>query len=269
MRDETARRLSLLTSEFYASVSASFSETRDAPWSGWTQVMEEAGLSAPLSSSPRVADVACGNLRFERFLADVLAPEAVTPTIDAYVYDNCDDLALVDAIPGVVTHFTHVDVAETLYAGKSLRALLGACSCDMAVCFGFLHHLPLQEHRRQMVQALVGCVAPGGAVALSFWQFSKSERLLKKARLATEREAPLLGLDDLGPNDYLLGWQERHDVLRYCHDFTEEEVDDLAVAAGSAAREVARFSADGKSGNLNRYLVLRRCSERTDEVRLS
>jgi hypothetical protein len=58
--------------------------------------------------------------------------------------------------------------------------------------------------------------------------------------------------------DYLLGWQGRRDVQRYCHSFCEEEVDSLAGTVAEQAREVDRFSADGKSGDLNRYVVLQR-----------
>jgi hypothetical protein len=60
-----------------------------------------------------------------------------------------------------------------------------------------------------------------------------------------------------GSGDYLLGWQGRTDVARYCHSFLEDEIDELVLHASQATQEVARFSADGKSGELNRYSVLR------------
>ena len=49
-------------------------------------------------------------------------------------------------------------------------------------------------------------------------------------------------------------------LWRYCHHFEELEIDALVAAAceGSKAREVARFSADGKSGAMNRYVVLQK-----------
>lgn len=73
-------------------------------------------------------------------------------------------------------------------------------------------------------------------------------------------------------------------MYRFCHHTTDDEIDRLLAdaapfpmaadtpaspptihAAGTAPlpapsfREVAQFSADGKQGNLNRYVVLRRC----------
>ena len=58
-------------------------------------------------------------------------------------------------------------------------------------------------------------------------------------------------------NDYLLGWNAQPGVYRYCHHFDDGEVDRLADAVSDKARVVDRFTADGRSGNLNAYIVLR------------
>lgn len=186
-------------------------------------------------------------------------------SIEAYAFDSCDDLARLPEHGRVTVHYGHLDVAEALFAGEDLAARMTAPPCDLAVCFGFMHHLALSEHREQALRALVSSVRPGGVVAVSFWQLSKSDRLLRRAEAMTSQARERLALDDLGPRDYLLGWQGRDDVLRYCHDFSEDEVDELARAVAPTAREIAptareiaRYSADGATGDLNRYLVLRR-----------
>lgn len=341
MRTDTARTLAQLTMDFYAQVSASFSATRADPWEGWERLLREA---APTFAGDRlvVLDLACGNLRFERFLdswaarragemreasyeegklgqeglavAPILSPdgrhephvddgqassrEEVKPepkgsdsmperflddwtsrrageargvsraegeqrpagpaSIEAYAFDGCDDLARLPELGRVTVRYGHLDVAEALFAGEDLAARMAAPPCDLAVCFGFMHHLALGEHREQALKALVSSVRPGGVVAVSFWQLSKSDRLLRKAEATTAQARERLALDDLGPRDYLLGWRGRDDVLRYCHDFSEDEVDELARAVSPTAREIARYSADGATGDLNRYLVLRR-----------
>ena len=66
-------------------------------------------------------------------------------------------------------------------------------------------------------------------------------------------------------NDFLLGWQHAEGVYRFCHHTPEDEIDALlaairepsapstsgcASAAPPSFREIARFSADGKLGNL-------------------
>lgn len=118
----------------------------------------------------------------------------------------------------------------------------------MAVCFGFMHHVPMGSLRSQVLSALADAERPGGVVAVSFWQFARSARLMAKA-------VPVEGGD---AGDYLLGWQGRSDVRRYCHSFEEAEIDELVGACGSQVMELVRFFADGKTGDMNRYLILRR-----------
>lgn len=254
MKPETAHLLTRLTSEFYAQTAASFSATRQAPWAGWQGVLDVTGLAS--REALRVLDLACGNLRFERFLAERLACTSPEASIRVHAFDSCDELAAHHVPPEVELSYTHLDVIEALDAG-ALAEHVGTGDYDLAVCFGFMHHLPLVEQRVRVLEALVASVADGGFVAVSFWQLSHSERLLAKAQATTKAAAPALGIDDLGPGDYLLGWQERSDVLRYCHDFSEEEISAL-VAGLDGVRELARFSADGATGNLNRYLILQR-----------
>lgn len=253
MQTETAQKLSEMTSQFYAEVAPSFSATRDAPWDGWQRVM--ATCSVASEEPVRVLDLACGNLRFERFLSNqqVMA--------DVYAYDNCDDLvreSRVERLSGVTVRYKHLDVAQVLRGRQDLSNLLEVPPCNLCACFGFMHHLPLPEQREQVLQALVSRAAVGGIIAVSFWKLSNSDRLLQKARQTTEVEALRHGFTDLGSGDYLLGWQDRADVLRFCHDFSEPEIDALAAAVRPLAEEVSRFSADGKTGDLNRYLILRK-----------
>ena len=253
MDDKTAQTLSQLTRKFYEEVATSFSATREAPWQGWRRVADEVGPLAD-GASLKILDLACGNLRFERFLADSF-PHA---HLDAFACDECDSLAAVADTPGITVHYQHLDVMEALYAGSDLSELLDVWGCDLAASFGFMHHVPEPKYRKDILNALVDAVRPGGLIALSFWQLSHSPRLLKKAREVTAWASEQWGLEGLDKGDYLLGWQNRSDVLRYCHDFTEGEVDALVAATSPAACEVARYSADGKGGNLNRYLILKR-----------
>lgn len=237
MDTNTALELSRLTSDFYRRTATSFSATRQAPWQGWERVLRHVGPSQ--GSSLRVFDLACGNMRFERYLRAALE----TTELEAWAYDNCDALAREEDLPYV--HYRNLDVVDALLCGHQLADVIDAPPCDLAVSFGFLHHVALPEHRRAVVDALVTHTMPGGYVVVSFWQFEHDPRIMSKAR-------PLAD-----PGDYLLGWQGRTDVARYCHSFLEDEIDELVLHASQATQEVARFSADGKSGELNRYSVLR------------
>lgn len=103
---QVIRKLNDLTSDFYAREAASFSATRQAPWHGWEKAWElitahdavqgpfpshaarvpddSAGDSgAPLT----ILDLGCGNLRFERFLAEhTNAPCASPPSTTAPIW---------------------------------------------------------------------------------------------------------------------------------------------------------------------------------------
>lgn len=239
-----ARRMGDLTTTFYQRVGSSFSVTRQSPWPGWRELLD---LVRPcLGESPTVLDLACGNLRFERFLAD----EGIAARV--WAIDNNDELMGLGEPDELAVQMRHLDVLAVLCDGRDLGhelEALGVPACDLAVCFGFMHHVPLAEQRVEVLRTLVDAVRPGGLVAVSLWQFARDARLMAKAR-------PVEGGV---PGDYLLGWQHETDVWRFCHSFAEAEVDALVDACAPQAAETARFSADGRRGDLNRYIVLQRC----------
>ena len=293
-----ALRLCALTGEFYRANAESFSQTRQSPWQGWVRLLEVVDAAGGrMGCEPRalraadgevegsvrrdtraaddegcgescavangqeplcVLDLACGNLRFERYLADAL-PDGM---LSGYAVDNCDPLVEAGGRSefGPLSRmvFQNLDAIERLSAG-CLRESLEApdASCDLAVSFGFMHHVPLERWRAELLRALIAKVRPGGFVAVSFWRFLNSDKLARKAQETTSRALDELGLPELPPNDYLLGWQDTQGLYRYCHHFDEPEIERLLAAVADSAELVSRFEADGKTGNLNEYVVLR------------
>lgn len=240
MDAKTARHLNELNTQFYSRVHDSFSATRQAPWPGWESVLNVAREAGALSDTHRlrILDLACGNLRFERFLA------SCGMRFEAWCADNCPELVPSKTEPCV--RLQALDIVDTLLREEDLTSAIEAPDCDFCVCFGFMHHLAMPEHRQLILETLLNKARPGGVVAVSFWQFAKSPRIMAKAKQLKD------------PGDYLLGWQNEADVQRYCHSFSEDEINELAASVAECAREIARFSADGKTNDLNRYLVLRR-----------
>ncbi|MDR1016807.1 MAG: class I SAM-dependent methyltransferase [Coriobacteriales bacterium] len=250
MTSPQARALCELNTRFYADQAADFSATRQSTWPGWQHLLEV----LPERSQLSVLDLACGNLRFERLLA-AARPETA---FRFFAVDSCDALLQND----LQTSYQHLDLCAVLSESNAnparssagdtlpLAAALDAPACDLAVCFGFMHHLPLAEWRLALLKSLLAKTKAGGPVALSFWQFAKDPRILAKA-------APLPADAGGGPGDYLLGWQGQA-ALRYCHSFADSEIDALAAAVSEQAELLARFSADGKTHNLNHYLIFRK-----------
>ena len=59
----------------------------------------------------------------------------------------------------------------------------------------------------------------------------------------------------LEPGDRLIPWGEGDDVVRYFHFFDESEL--ATWTAGLPLELEQRFRADGRTGDLNEYLVFR------------
>lgn len=315
---QVIRKLNDLTSDFYAREAASFSATRQAPWHGWERVWklitahdavqnpfpshaarvpdDDTGDSgAPLT----ILDLGCGNLRFERFLAErTNAPLRVT------ALDNCPDLASpeIGALSAAFPHSLRsssaasktkeedasgqganppektivdlraLDIVESLLDG-TFADRLPRNSHDLAVAFGLMHHLPTFALRARVLEGLLGSLRPGGFAVVSFWQFLNDPRLAAKAATVTAEGRAAHCLPTFHENDFLLGWQHAEGTYRFCHHTPEDEIDALLAAIREPSapstsgrtppaplpfREIARFSADGKQENLNRYLILQR-----------
>lgn len=150
-----------------------------------------------------VLDLACGNGRFEAFLAERLADVPVR----VLAVDNCDGLMTRARSVGVFRHF---DAIEALVKGGSWNRVLDTgCddategdSCDdccadgvtldvdgfdAAVSFGFFHHIPSAALREEALRQLLSLVRPGGVVIVSLWCFLEDERLARKAEKSHAR----------------------------------------------------------------------------------
>ena len=252
----TAEQLSRITSEFYAQQAQSFSATRQAPWQGWQKCLE-AMPQLLVGEKLSVLDVGCGNLRFACFLCG----EAGIVPAKYFAVDNCRPLVESGNVGGQASQVTFIelDVIRSLF-DDTLSSQLTAPPCDLVVAFGFLHHVPGAKNRLRLLRTLLEKAKPGGFVCVSFWQFMNNQKLADKSHETTAQGLQDLGIDasDLEQNDYLIGWQDKADTWRYCHHFSQEELDKLLVSLGSDVQVCAQFSADGKENNLNRYVILQR-----------
>lgn len=299
MDTKTAEILCKTTADFYRAQAASFSATRTAPWHGWVRcvdVMAEAlgagecsascGVSSQCSVDEGISheeacfleesidyladegtvltecavlsvfDLACGNLRFERYLEEAL-PDA---SLHIYAVDSCDELVSSADGPNAPVTYESADIVGGLIDGSPLSRLHHAPQSDMAVSFGFLHHVPGEELRVRVLEGLIDAVRPGGCVAVSLWQFMNNLALAAKAEVTHAQAIEALDItpDALDEGDYLLGWKNVEGAWRYCHHFSDEEVDRLVAAISSRARVIDSFEADGRTGAMNRYVVLQK-----------
>lgn len=259
MNREIAWQLCRTTDRFYEAQAASFSATRRSGWAGWNRCLEEIARDSASRGEAwpperlSVLDLACGNMRFERYLSERLPGS----TVEATAVDGCEKLAESSLDFEGTARFVRLDIAACLHEGRDLAEEIGAPACALCACFGFMHHLPLPRWREEVLRTLADRTRPGGFACISFWQFLNSEELAEKARTVDAAARAELGIPRLEEGDFLLGWKNLPGQYRYCHHFSRGEVDALADAVSDKADVVARFEADGRTGDLNGYLVLR------------
>lgn len=247
MDANTIHILNQLTTDFYARCASSFSATRSHAWTGWERIARH--IECLHDETPvRLLDMGCGNLRFERFLED-----QCSAPFEIWAVDDCPELAS----DQTDVHFQELDIISSLIQDTLLEDL-EVPDCNLVCAFGLFHHVPDAMLRTRLLETLVDKAKPGSRIAISLWQFEKDERMREKARVATAKALELHPSIKLDEHDWLLDWQQQKDVFRYCHSFTEEEADVLARTIAGQAELVDRFHADGKSDELNLYLVFRK-----------
>ncbi len=234
MDAETVASLNAINRQFYAITAAEFNQTREQPWPGWAPVIEHLPPVRPL----RALDLGCGNGRFGLFLR-----ASYQGAIVYHGQDNSPELlafaqsALADQ-PDMRVSLTQADLLDGL----------PDADYDLIALFGVMHHVPGHDTRRRLLRELGGLLAPGGLLAFACWRFMDYERFQK-------RLAPWPDELDREPGDHLLDWRRGEHALRYCHHVDDAEHAQLIAAAGCTV--VADYRADGFSGAVNRYTLLR------------
>jgi SAM-dependent methyltransferase len=232
--DQTARRLNDINRRFYAAIADDFHATRGAAWRGWERLLPH--LRAPLS----VLDVGCGNGRFGVFLTE----HDLTP-LHYHGIDNSS--ALLDHARSQLA--THSQVTTRLEVVDVIDDPLPEGQYDLVTLFGVMHHIPGAARRLEMMRQLAARVKVGGLLAIACWRFYEYPRF---------RERIVAWDDDMQveAHDYLLDWRRGARALRYCHYVDDAE--HAALVAASGLREIETWRADGETGDVNRYSLLRR-----------
>ncbi len=284
MDKTTAHILCDINTAFYRENAASFSVTRTAPWHGWKECarfFDEHGIIVANNSSKiSVFDLACGNLRFEEYLCEQF-PQT---NFSFFAVDNCEPLLPKSAqttdddgfssslhYPHCSLWFQNLDVVsallnEAMPLDSCFEQSLCKSLCDISVSFGFMHHIPTQALRLKALQILISKTRSKGLLAVSFWQFLNNATLAKKAYQTHEQALDFFASSSLQkfdpsqlePGDFFLGWNDKPNQYRYCHNFSKREIDELACGVAQEAAILSCFIADGRTNNLNSYLILQK-----------
>jgi SAM-dependent methyltransferase len=247
MNPDTSDHLNQINRDFYHITAGEFDQTRARPWPGWERLLPY--LETPLSA----LDVGCGNGRFGVFLQDHLVGGDDDVSIPALLHyhglDNNPTLLdrardTLTRLPGIAATFDQRDLVEQ------------PPDCghyDLVACCGLLHHIPGNSNRLDFLRCLAERVAPGGYLVFACWRFYEYERFRDRI---VPWDDDLVG--QVEPHDYLLDWRRGDRALRYCHYVDDDEHARLVSATDMT--EIAAYRADGFTGAVNRYSLLRKGS---------
>jgi tRNA (uracil-5-)-methyltransferase TRM9 len=261
MDASTIQRLNALNQNFYRMVGESFDRTRGHPWPGWDRVWDACRDVLwpyfPTQNTFSVLDMGCGNGRFGVFMAERLAEveartghDAIHRHVPSLRYHGMDtDAALLDRAREALAG---TNVIVNLEQRDVITQPPDSGQYDLVALFGVVHHVPGSETRRALLRSLAERVAPGGRLAFACWRFLDYRRFRDRIvpwpdDLAGEVEA----------GDHLLDWRRgAASALRYCHHV--DDVEHTALIAATGLAEIDSYRADGRSGDMNRYSILKK-----------
>ena len=252
MRSRTGRSLNDINRRFYTESAERFHATRRGVWRGWRLLLDR-GLphiqgGRPDGSMLRVLDLGCGNGRFQELLpaaAEYLGVDFSRPLLDQ-----------ARALPGVSCSSSFLEL--DLLAGP-LESLIPRTGFDLVVLLGLMHHIPGHERRKELLLGAGDLLAPGGLLAVSFWDYARAERISTQRmpwESLLQQGGPEIDRDDLEAGDDLLRFGAEPGAVRYCHFASLAERRRLLEAAGLTVRD--EFRADGREGDLNHYFLAKR-----------
>ncbi len=262
MNKQAILQLNKVNKLFYQQIGSDFDDTRKQPWHGWDHIIPHIQKKIIEKKQVHILDIGCGNGRFLKFIVS----KWKNSNIFYHGIDNNQFLLnkaknVVPTVintsskkPSIKTQFTHQDIVTSLLHSK--KSFLEEKSYDVIVAFGVFHHIPGFRTRHQLMKYLADSAKETAIICVSFWQFNKSKRLLKK------QASPILvniKAEDLEKNDYILDWNRATFGYRYCHLSDKDEI--KKIIKNTQTTILFEFDDDGKTKNLNHYLVLEKATQ--------
>ena len=183
--------LNKLNERFYLKTQEYFNTSRQFYWKGWKKL-----LKFLPKKEIKVLDLGCGNGRFGKFLTEHKTINYTGIDNNQYLLDQAKK-----ALPKAKL------IKQDLLLPWHVKD-----NFDLVAILGVMHHLP-KNYRFNLLKRAATCLKPGGNLFLSFWEFVRSQ------------ESKII--KDLGDNDYILDWHMGVDAKRYCHLYTQKEINDL------------------------------------------
>ena len=234
MDSSTIAKLNAINRAFYETTAREFDQTRGQAWVGWQKF-----LTYLPQSSLSVLDVGCGNGRFGVFLAD-------NHSFPTRYHGLDNNQQLLDFAQEAVGSHEALDATFATY--DMMTDALPDDTYNLVVLFGVLHHVAGYANRQTFMRELAQRVGDDGLLVFAAWRFYEQDRFRQR----------IVAWDDdihVEKHDYLLDWRRGERALRYCHYVDDAEHTALIEATGMQV--LADYRADGATGDMNRYSVLK------------
>jgi tRNA (uracil-5-)-methyltransferase TRM9 len=257
VEEATIARLIDLNRQFYQQFAAPFSATRRRIQPGVNRILGR------LPTDGHLLDLGCGNgnlawsLAQRGFSGSYLGLDfsaELLPQEDAFWTQSLRSGGRVAAQTGKPQiSFLVRDLSSPDWSDD-----LPPATYDTVLAFAVLHHLPGRELRLSALRQVRRLLSPNGHFYHSHWQFRNSPRLVGRI---LPWELAGLSASDVDEGDALLDWrrleggstagQQPGIGMRYVHQYSIAELEDLAAASGFQILET--FVSDGAEGNLGLY----------------
>ena len=237
------------TKIFYNSIASEFSSTRKSPWNGWSQVFQITKFEKPID----VLDLGCGNGRLLKYFIGSDFLSSFNISINSYLgLDN--NLHFIEGCQNEFPYenfkFEQFDIlTQKSDAKDSVPKYAQTQTFDLVCCFGVTHHIEgKNSYRLSWFDYSMSKVKANGYFVFSVWEFLNDSKNISK--LTVE--------DKLSETDYLLGWNNREDIKRFCHNYNEEElksIHSLFVKNGFVQILDLKSNPQSTNDKNNRYFV--------------
>lgn len=241
MKPEVAQKLLNVNRQFYQTFAIPFSATRRRLQPGVGKILER------LPEEATILELGCGNgelplqLRHKKHRGVYLGLDFSSPLLEQAQEIN-QKIAETSSLK--------VDFMSADLTSSEWEAALTKKKFEFILAFAFLHHIPSEELRAQILVNARKLLEYNGLFIHSEWQFLNSPRLVARIQPWSS-----LGLSeiDVDPGDYLMDWRQGGSGLRYVHFFQPGELQRLAKS--NSFQILDTFYSDGMEGNLGLYQI--------------
>jgi len=210
-----------LNNEFYQKHSESFDRSREYYWEGFKDALKY------IKKGQKILDLGCGNARFYKFLKEN------NSEIEYLGVDSNEKFIKENKIKYPEANFELKDIISNSPQTNE--------KFNIIVIFGVTHHLPKREFRKNWFKNLEQLLTENGILVISFWNFDKSKDDLNFIPKEYIKEQ----------GDYFLGWKGDYSSHRYCHDYNQNELEEIKNIL-SNFKIIEEFNKED-----NHYLILK------------